>query len=628
MSHHENETFKVSPEYVKKYNTEAFIRAAEEYKTAGIRGTLGETLEEGVINAGNFRIYAQARSQYIKKHYLEEQQAIFIGRDERLFSYELAYELARVYAGNGIKVYIGKNSSACPITSYTGWAYGIPADLVSASHNAATKAVYYNGIKPSSDSGGLISEDETNEIIESMKAICEGQAVITRVASHDRLIEEVDPLPAYIEHLRNNLSPEDLRTIGEAGKKGAVRSYWATYGGAAGPSLERINRELLGKDWENYIYRLHWEPDYYFHGYGEKPDPSDPAAFKGMILKEGILRKMIDGEVSFVQSTDGDGDRVGLMCRCPDHLLEKARDAGLMIYDEEGKTYDETAYSKNKPGVVYMLPYQIFVLLTYMRLTRLQAAGHDLSSYVIIASYPTPYFERIADHFKCTFIQVPVGFRWLNLTAGQIEAGREYVELEEVHWGDEGETLRHYIGKDKQIVVMCEESGGINFGNIREEENKIGHKSKIAKEKDAIKAFFLIQLEASRMALKGKTLVDVYVDIVTQRGFGNSHFKRSDLSLTSESGSSIKAAFMDFYTELYRTYEARPGDLKIAGVKGQRIFRAGDGVKVILEDGSWLYVRPSGTEPKLKIFSWASSPEETERLQQAVLSHRDELASR
>jgi phosphomannomutase len=81
------QTVIVTQEYVEKYQIRAFIKAAEEYKTAGIRGTIGATLEEGIINIGSIRLYAQARSLYIKDNYPKKLQAIFIGWDERLSHY-------------------------------------------------------------------------------------------------------------------------------------------------------------------------------------------------------------------------------------------------------------------------------------------------------------------------------------------------------------------------------------------------------------------------------------------------------------------------------------------------------------------------------------------------------------
>ena len=39
-----------------------------------------------------------------------------------------------------------------------------------------------------------------------------------------------------------------------------------------------------------------------------------------------------------------------------------------------------------------------------------------------------------------------------------------------------------------------------------------------------------------------------------------------------------------------------------------------DGFKLLLADGSWLLVRPSGTEPKMRVYAEAGSPERVEQL--------------
>jgi len=613
------QTIIVNREYVEKYHIGAFIKAAEEYKTAGIRGTIGKTLEEGKINTGSIRLYAQARANYIRTHYPVEQQAIFIGWDERLFSSKFALELAWVYAGNGIKVYMAKQSMPCPITSYTGWYYGISADLITASHNPATKMLYYNGVKPSSDSGGLVSEDETNEIIRNMKAIYEATGVIKLTIPDFSLIQKIDPLPTYMEHLENNLPSEDIANIKQAGRDGFIKACWGTYGGAAGPALERINAELLGNDWDKYIQRLHWEVDPYFHGYGDKADPSDELSLKEMLEKEGPWEQMIKGNISFVQATDGDGDRIGVFCRCPRERISEAQKKGLAIYNLEGKPYGKMDHQQCKEGIACIAPYQIHTVLMVARMRKLISAGEDLSQYVIVTSHSTPYFDRIAKYYGCKLLMVPVGFKWLNLAASQIEAGHERIEIEEIHWRGEHETLHHHIGKVKGIIGICEESGGGNLGNINEEENRIGQKSKVAKEKDALKVFLLNQAEASRLALEGKTLVDAYLDILAQPELGSSYFHRTDLPLDAHLGQPLKEAFMDYYTELYWKYKNHPRGLQVGKTKAEKIFRAGDGVKIIFENESWLYVRPSGTEPKLKIFSWGKNKEEQESLEKASL---------
>ena len=39
-----------------------------------------------------------------------------------------------------------------------------------------------------------------------------------------------------------------------------------------------------------------------------------------------------------------------------------------------------------------------------------------------------------------------------------------------------------------------------------------------------------------------------------------------------------------------------------------------DGLKLILNDGSWLLMRPSGTEPVVRIYTEAASPDASQRL--------------
>jgi len=51
----------------------------------------------------------------------------------------------------------------------------------------------------------------------------------------------------------------------------------------------------------------------------------------------------------------------------------------------------------------------------------------------------------------------------------------------------------------------------------------------------------------------------------------------------------------------------------VAGVAVERVNDA-DGFKILLADGSWLLVRPSGTEPKLRVYAEADSPDRIDTL--------------
>ncbi len=62
---------------------------------------------------------------------------------------------------------------------------------------------------------------------------------------------------------------------------------------------------------------------------------------------------------------------------------------------------------------------------------------------------------------------------------------------------------------------------------------------------------------------------------------------------------------------------------QIDGVEIEEI-RTSDGVKYYLNDGSWLLIRPSGTEPVLRVYAEAPSLERVE----ALLSFGGEMAQK
>jgi phosphomannomutase len=60
--------------------------------------------------------------------------------------------------------------------------------------------------------------------------------------------------------------------------------------------------------------------------------------------------------------------------------------------------------------------------------------------------------------------------------------------------------------------------------------------------------------------------------------------------------------------------EALPAS--VAGTEVESVNEA-DGFKTLLADGSWLLIRPSGTEPKLRVYAEAGSDERVAELLEA-----------
>lgn len=144
--------------------------------------------------------------------------------------------------------------------------------------------------------------------------------------------------------------------------------------------------------------------------------------------------------------------------------------------------------------------------------------------------------------------------------------------------------LGEYILKD-QAVLVGEESEGFSMK---------GH----LPEKDGILACILV---AEMVARRGKNIPQLLQELFDR--VGPVHGRRLNFSLAPEAKAKLLAA-------LEKAPERFAG---LAVVKHITI----DGHKYLLEDGSWVCFRPSGTEPVVRFYLEASSEAGLDRLQQA-----------
>jgi phosphoglucomutase len=140
------------------------------------------------------------------------------------------------------------------------------------------------------------------------------------------------------------------------------------------------------------------------------------------------------------------------------------------------------------------------------------------------------------------------------------------------------------ISQDK-IIIGGEESAGLSIK---------GH----VPEKDGILACFLVAEMVGREGLSVRQLLERLYDQV-----GRHLTKRENISLSPE----LEAAFPD-------KLQATPSSF--AGLKVRDVVTL-DGNKFILEDGSWLLFRKSGTEPVVRLYVEAASEEKLKSLQTA-----------
>ncbi len=169
----------------------------------------------------------------------------------------------------------------------------------------------------------------------------------------------------------------------------------------------------------------------------------------------------------------------------------------------------------------------------------------------------THLLDAVASQYRVPLYETPVGFKYL------------------------GELI-----SEEKVILAGEESAGLS---IR------GH----VPEKDGILACLLVaELVANRGGLSLRQLLDeLYAEV------GTFLSRRIDLTLSPEERE-----------RLLPKLEEPPHQLVGRVVKEvQRV----DGTKLLFEDGSWILIRLSGTEPVVRLYVEAKNPQDLERLTEA-----------
>ena len=139
------------------------------------------------------------------------------------------------------------------------------------------------------------------------------------------------------------------------------------------------------------------------------------------------------------------------------------------------------------------------------------------------------------------------------------------------------------IIQKEDILVGGEETGGVAFKGWLPERDGI------------VSGILILEMLAKRK----KSMIKILRDI--EKGYGSYIYKRHDLKYTREK----KAALQKL---LKKNPFKKILEKKVVNIKSF------DGFKFMCSDGSWLMLRASGTEPKLRIYSEAPSESEALRL--------------
>ena len=167
--------------------------------------------------------------------------------------------------------------------------------------------------------------------------------------------------------------------------------------------------------------------------------------------------------------------------------------------------------------------------------------------------------DRMCRKLGLELVSTPVGFKWIY---GEMEKGG--------------------------VMIGGEESGGIGLP---------GH----VKERDGLLMALLL---TECMAQSGKDLGTLIDDMLAD--IGRLEFARRGLSITPEQMERFRAETVPNYTA--------------DAVAGKRVIDVDrrDGVKLLLEGDAWVMMRPSGTEPLVRIYAEAATTDEVNELLDAA----------
>lgn len=247
---------------------------------------------------------------------------------------------------------------------------------------------------------------------------------------------------------------------------------------------------------------------------------------------------------------------------------------GIAVKDSEGKYI---LLSGNETGVL---------LLDYICLCRVANGTMPTDAVMVKSIVTTELAERIAEHYGVKTINVLTGFKYIG----------EYIG-----------TLEKAGNKDSFIFAFEESCGYLSGSYVRE--------------KDAVNGAFLICEMAAFYKNRGITLMDRLNELYQIYGF-----QLNSLHTFTFEGIAGYEKMQRIMRE-YRVNVHAIGEKEVIQcldyANGLEGLPKSDVLKFVLEDGCSVVIRPSGTEPKLKLYISvrAKSKEEASIVEQDLLQH-------
>lgn len=421
----------------------------------------------------------------------------------------------------------------------------------------------YNGYKAYGEDGCQLTDEPAKEVVGYVNRVEDYSKIKTM--SEEEALEK--GLLVYIGENVDKAYIESLKslTIREELVKDHAKDLKIVYTPIHGSGNVPVRRVLSELGYENVLVVKEQELPNGNFPTAPYPNPENPDVFK--IAME--MANKVNADVIF--GTDPDCDRIG-----------------VVVKDNKGEFRVLTG---NQTGMLLVN----YVLGSLKELNKLPKNGVVIKTIVTTESV-----RKMAEAYGVKLIDVLTGFKYI---------GEKIREFEETG--------------SNEYLIGFEESYGYLFGTF-------------SRDKDAVVASMLIAEMTLYYKKQGKTLYDALVEIYEQYGY----FKESLVSVELKGkegqekiGRCLDLLRADEITEVNGVKVVKSFDYKsstekdlIANTTSKINLPKSNVLKYILEDDSWFVVRPSGTEPKMKVYlavkgnSLEDADKQTERFKSSVMA--------
>ena len=510
------------------------------FGTGGLRAIMGPGPD--CLNIETIQEATIGVANYIKKR--KKQPKIAVVYDSRNHSEEFAHETARMLAFQGCMVLISKTLMPTPFLSYV--IRNQHCDLgvsITASHNSRE----YNGYKVYGEDGCQITQTAAKEIRQEISAVA-GDVLSTGAGFQNYL--DWGKIQYISESQVDNFC-EEILSYSLDSKVGRSRQEMV------GVRSDNMN-EIL-KSSELKTLKVVYSP---LNGAGKR-----------CVTKVLNVKGITDIHIVEEQSMpDGNFPT----CPYPNPEDEKAMELGIELSQKiSADLFLATDPDSDRVGVVAKKgeEYQRLngnqvgvLLLDYILRTRKENGTLPENPVIIKTIVTTEMAEKIAADFGAEVINTLTGFKYIGEQIGELERG----------------------GEIERFVFGLEESCGYLIGPY-------------VRDKDAVGASMLICEMADAYKKQGKTLWDRMEELYETYGYFTSS-QRTQKFTENEA-----AEYMENLRKRLRDSQQIDEDYPLADhyldyQEGVGCLPKSNVLKIWLQDGSILIVRPSGTEPKIKFY--------------------------